>query len=134
MSLWTPGLLVKYLEDGGFMSPPFLHCKVALGIHITAVAKLEERSSPVKFITTASLIFTFLFFFAVYAQSEEHYIYKDAQGKLVISNQQPPAGSNILRTLDLPEFREAQVQPVQEASSLRSTVRLESPTKQEQKK
>jgi hypothetical protein len=91
------------------------------------------RSSPVKF-TTAALIFTFLFFLAAYTQSEEHYIYKDVQGKLVISNQQPPAGSNILRTLDLPEFREAQMQQVQEISSVRSTGKLESSPKQEQKK
>ena len=62
-----------------------------------------------KIITTAALIFTFLFFLAAYSQSEDHYIYKDAQGKLVISNQQPPAGSNVLRKFDLPEFREAQI-------------------------
>ena len=87
-----------------------------------------------KIITTAALIFTFLFFLAPYGQSEDHYIYKDAQGKLVISNQQPPPGSNILRKFDLPEFREGQMQPVQEISSVRSTDKLESSPKQERKK
>lgn len=87
-----------------------------------------------KNITTAVLIFTFLFFLAAYSQSEDHYIYKDAQGKLVISNQPPPAGSNILRKFDLPEFREAQMQPVQEISSMRTTGKLENPAKPEQKK
>ncbi len=86
-----------------------------------------------KIITTAALIFTFLFFLTAYSQSEDHYIYKDAQGKLVISNQPPPPGSNILRKFDLPEFREAQIQPVQEISSMR-TGKLESPAKPEQKK
>lgn len=87
-----------------------------------------------KIITTAALIFTFLFFLTAYSQSEDHYIYKDAQGKLVISNQPPPPGSNILRKFDLPEFREAQIQPVQEISSMRTTGKLESPAKPEQKK
>ena len=88
-----------------------------------------------KITTTAALIFTLLFFLAAYSQSEDHYIYKDAQGKLVISNQQPPAGSNILRKLDLPEFRETQIQPVQEiSSSMRTTGNLESSAKPAQKK
>ena len=87
-----------------------------------------------KFITSTALIFMFLSFVTGNAQAEQHYIYKDAQGRLVISNQRPPAGSNILRTLDLTEFREPQPQPVQEISSARSTGRLESPAKQEQKK
>ena len=87
-----------------------------------------------KIITTAALIFTMLFFLAAFSQSEDHYIYKDAQGKLVISNQLPPAGSNILRKLDLPEFREAPMQQVQEISSIRSTDKFESSLKRDQKK
>ena len=87
-----------------------------------------------KFTPIALLIFTFLFFVTAYAQSEEHYIYKDAQGKLVISNQQPPAGSNVLRKFDLPEFRDVPMQQVQEISSIRSTGKLESLPKQDQKK
>ncbi|MGZ8499978.1 MAG: hypothetical protein ACXW5W_16260 [Candidatus Binatia bacterium] len=67
-------------------------------------------------------------------QAEEHYIYKDAQGKLVISNQQPPAGSTILRKLDLPEFREVQMQQVQEGGNTRSTGKLEGSPKHDQKK
>lgn len=87
-----------------------------------------------KYITTTALIFTFFFFLTTYARSEEHYIYKDGQGKLVISNQRPPVGSNILRTMDLPEFREVQMQSVQEIGSARSSGRLESSAKREQKK
>lgn len=87
-----------------------------------------------KITTIAALIFASLFCLPAHGQAEVHYIYKDAQGKLVISNQQPPAGSNILRKLDLPEFREAQMQQVQESSSARSTSRLEGLPKQEQKK
>ena len=51
-----------------------------------------------------ALIFASLFFLSTHGQAEEHYIYKDPQGGLVISNQKPPAGSTILRKLDLPNF------------------------------
>ena len=87
-----------------------------------------------KIITTAALIFASLFFLTAHGQAEEHYIYKDPQGGLVISNQKPPAGSTILRKLDLPEFREPQMQQVQESSKTRPTGKLESSPKQEQKK
>ena len=53
--------------------------------------------------TTVALIFALLFILAPAGQAEEHCNYKDAQRKLVISS---PLGSNILRKLDLPEFRE----------------------------
>jgi hypothetical protein len=89
---------------------------------------------PVKITTIAALIFASLFFLTAQGQSEEHYIYKDAQGKLVISNQQPPAGSTILRKLDLPEFRETQIQQVQQSGNTRSTGKLEGSSKQDQKK
>ena len=87
-----------------------------------------------KITTTAGLIFAFLFFSAANSQSEDHYIYKDAQGKLVISNQQPPAGSTILRKLDLPEFRDSQMQQVQEISSIRSADKVESSLKRDRRK
>ena len=67
-------------------------------------------------------------------QAEEHYIYKDRQGGLVISNQKPPAGSIILRKLDLLEFCEARIQQVQESISARSIGKLETLTRQEPKK
>jgi hypothetical protein len=84
--------------------------------------------------TTAVLIFVSLFCLTPQAQTEEHYIYKDPRGGLVISNQKPPAGSTILRKLDLPEFRESQMQQVQESSSARSTGKLENSPKLDQKK
>ena len=87
-----------------------------------------------KIITTTALIFASLFFLTTHGQAEEHYIYKDPQGGLVLSNQKPPAGSTILRKLDLPEFREAQMQEVQDSNSARSTGKLDAPPKQEQKK
>ena len=87
-----------------------------------------------KISTIAALIFSALFSLTAHGQAEEHYIYKDPQGGLVLSNQKPPAGSTILRKLDLPEFREAQIQQVQESSSAGSTNKLESSPKQDQKK
>ena len=88
----------------------------------------------VKILTTAALVFVSLFFLSALGHAEEHYIYKDAQGKLVISNQQPPAGSNILRRVDLPEYRDLQMRQVQETGSTRSTGKLEGSPKQDQKK
>jgi len=35
-------------------------------------------------------------------QAEEHYIYQDPDGKLVISNKQPPPGSKIIEQQNLP--------------------------------
>ena len=81
-----------------------------------------------------ALIFASWVFLPMHGHTEEHYIYKDAQGGLVLSNQKPPAGSTILRKLDLPEFRDAQIQQVQESSSTRSTGKLEVPPRQEQKR
>ena len=87
-----------------------------------------------KITTTAALIFASLFLLRTHGQAEEHYIYKDPQGGLVLSNQKPPPGSTILRKLDLPGFREAEIQQVQESSSARSTGKLEVPPRQEQKR
>jgi hypothetical protein len=36
-------------------------------------------------------------------QAEEYYVYQTPNGALVISNQQPPPGSKIIKQLDLPE-------------------------------
>ena len=82
-------------------------------------------------ITTTVLIIAFLFFLTAQGQAEEHYIYKDAQGRLVISNQQPPPGSTVLRKFDLPEFRGPQMQQVQQSDSTRLTGTLEGSPKQE---
>jgi hypothetical protein len=40
--------------------------------------------------------------------AEDYYTYQDANGKLVISNKKPPAGSKILKTQDLPEPAESE--------------------------
>jgi hypothetical protein len=83
---------------------------------------------------TVALIFALLCFFAARSHAEDHYIYKDTQGKLVISNRQPPPGSNVIRKLDLPEYRDTQMQQVQENADMRSTGKLEASPKQDQKK
>ena len=49
-------------------------------------------------------------------QAEEHYIYKDPHGNLVISNKLPPTGSIVLKRHELPEATDPQVQQSQESS------------------
>ena len=67
-----------------------------------------------KTFTTIALVFCFYLFLglalATQGQAEEHYIYKDSHGRLVISNKPPPAGSDILRKLELPEPGDPQIQ------------------------
>ena len=47
-------------------------------------------------------------------QAEEYYIYHDPDGKLVISNKQPPPGSKIIKQRNLPEVTDGQVPQAQE--------------------
>ena len=55
----------------------------------------------------------------------EYYIYRDPIGRLVISNQKPPLGSQIIRQRDFPETTDSQV-PQTNAGNIRSqTVGLE---------
>jgi hypothetical protein len=73
----------------------------------------------VKTITAIALVPSFSLFLglalATQGQAEEHYIYKDPDGKLVISNKTPPPGSSVLKKQDLPEATEPQVQQRQES-------------------
>ena len=83
--------------------------------------------------TSVALKFAFLFILAPHSQAEEHYIYNDLKGGLVLSNQKPPAGSTIFRKLDLPEFRETQLQQLQESAGARSIGKSEASPKHELK-
>ena len=58
------------------------------------------------------------------AMAEEYYIYRDAKGGLVLSNQKPPAGSTIIKQITISEQRtdesptkppQAQVRPQAES-------------------
>jgi len=51
-------------------------------------------------------------------RSEENYIYRDPNGKLVISNNQPPPGSTIIKQQNLPELTDSQIQRSQEEDDL----------------
>ena len=83
---------------------------------------------------TSALIFALLFLIAAPGQAEEHFIYKDPQGRLVLSNQQPPPGSNVLRKFDLSAFGETPMKQVEESSNMRSTGKSEASPKQDPKK
>jgi hypothetical protein len=51
------------------------------------------------------------------SRAEEYYIYKSPHGRLVISNKPPPAGSDVLRKLELPETPDAEAQSGQESGN-----------------
>ena len=53
-----------------------------------------------------TLIISLSLFFAAQSQAEEHFIYRNASGKLVISNKTPPPGSEVLKKLDLTEGKQ----------------------------
>lgn len=76
-----------------------------------------------KTVTTFGRVLSFSLFLglalATQGQAEEHYIYKSSHGNLVISNQTPPPGSNVLRRLELPEVADPQVQRPHEGSDMR---------------
>ena len=86
-----------------------------------------------KTVTKIGLVFCFSLFLGLAAapqvQAEEHYIYKDPHGNLVISNQRPPAGSNVLRKIDLPDATDPQVQQSQEPSDTQLNGHSEDPAK-----
>ena len=63
--------------------------------------------------TAVILAFCFSLFMGL-AQAEEYYIYKDLNGKLVISNKEPPPGSRIIKQQTLPEGSDTQHQNAQE--------------------
>jgi hypothetical protein len=59
---------------------------------------------------------------ATHAQAEEHFIYRDPQGRLVISNKPPPNGSDVLGKLALIEGK---VQQPQEGGDVQLNWRAE---------
>jgi hypothetical protein len=69
---------------------------------------------PVKTCTIFRLGFCFSLFLGLalttQGQAEEHYIYQNPHGKLVISNQSPPARSVVLKKLELTDGKVQQPQ------------------------
>jgi hypothetical protein len=51
---------------------------------------------------------------ATQAQAEEYYTYRDPDGKLVISNKPPPAGSQIIKQQNLPDVPASQIRDTRE--------------------
>jgi hypothetical protein len=58
-------------------------------------------------------------------QADQYYIYQTSNGALVISNKEPPPGSQIIKKLDLPEDKQPQ-EPVKLQPNVKPT---ESPPK-----
>jgi hypothetical protein len=58
-------------------------------------------------------------------QAEEHYIYQDPDGKLVISNKQPPPGSKIIKQQNLPGVTDGEVPQAQEPGKPQPNVQTE---------
>jgi hypothetical protein len=67
-------------------------------------------------------------------RGEEHYIYQDPDGKLVISNKQPPPGSKIIKQQNLPEVTDDEVPQAQEPSKTQPNGQTECSPKPSQDK
>jgi len=67
--------------------------------------KRSMKSINARMVVNTAFCFSLFFGFFMRAQgwAEEYYVYRDANGKLVISNQQPPPGSTIIKRQNLPE-------------------------------
>jgi hypothetical protein len=62
----------------------------------------------------AALIFLFVGLAAVtQGQAEEYYVYQTPAGELVISNKEPPSGSEIIKRFSFPEANDGEVPQVQ---------------------
>jgi len=79
--------------------------------------------------TTLKLAFCFYLFLglalATQGQAGEYYTYRDPNGKLVISNKQPPPGSKIVRQQTLPDVADSQSSSGQERDDIRSNGQIE---------
>ena len=73
--------------------------------------------------TTLKLAFCFYLFLglalATQGQAGEYYTYRDPNGKLVISNKQPPPGSKIVRQQTLPDLAESDTLHVRDGDETR---------------
>src|SRR6266478_2212547 len=82
---------------------------------------------------TLNLAFCFALFVGLavvtQSQAEEHYIYQDPDGKLVISNKQPPPGSKIIKQQNLPGVTDSEVPQAQESGKTQPNVQTEGSSK-----
>ena len=83
--------------------------------------------------TNLNLAFCFYLFLGLALPTRghagEYYIYQDPNGKLVISNQQPPPGSNIRKQQTLPDISDSEVRQAQERDDTQPNETTEGSTK-----
>jgi len=53
------------------------------------------------------------------AQSVEYYIYRDSKGGLVLSNQKPPPGSEIIKQQNMPDLTDGETPQLEERNGQR---------------
>jgi hypothetical protein len=86
------------------------------------MARLLHFTLPMKPFSTVGLAFCLLTFaLAKPTEAEEHYIYRNAAGQVVISNKTPPIGTEILKKLDLTDGKVQQPQELSESQSTPKT-------------
>jgi hypothetical protein len=96
-----PPLIKAKLNATGIALKAIRHGEIA--IHLTNAKREPAYEKPHHFCFLGLAL-------ATQGQAEEHYIYRDPHGKLVISNKPPPPGSDVLRKLELPQATDPQVQ------------------------
>ena len=64
-----------------------------------------------------------------HGQAEEYYIYHDPDGKLVISNKEPPLGSKIIKQRSFPELIDSEIPQGQQRNGPQTNGQTESSPK-----
>jgi hypothetical protein len=62
---------------------------------------------------------------ATQGRADEHYIYQDPDGNLVISNKEPPPGSKIIKQQTLPGLTDSEVPQAQEPGKPQPKIQTE---------
>src|SRR5215470_5441952 len=87
----------------------------SLRLAYLTVAGEQERRFIARTTLVAACICLLVGFTATRLHAGEYFIYQDAKGRLIISNQKPPPGSKIIKQQTLPDLADVETAQVQDA-------------------
>ena len=88
----------------------------SLRLAYLTVAGEQERRFIARTTLVAACICLLVGFTATRLHAGEYFIYQDAKGRLIISNQKPPPGSKIIKQQTLPDTAEGETTLVQDGN------------------